>query len=238
MEYKLHERIIHDWDSVEEFQSDIVDAYLLRKNTIYDLSRKLSCFDVETAAIYKKAYEFITDGTVLIVEERDINLIPEAYRFCTILRHHNSYHNKDENFLMYHNEVLHYIDSDNLSNSLSRLLEHDIEAVDEHTLELIIDNIDTISMNKSQYRAFENKIRNTRLTAPGIDVLAWCDVGGYDYWHDPENGLNYVALTISIHSKDVDEYDVENLVLDSITEFEEFVASGTKLVEYMEKGYI
>ena len=89
--------------------------------------------------------------------------------------------------------------------------------------------IKTEDMNQKEYQEFEDICDKAVINRTKYSIFTCYDASGFDYWNDPENGSNYISLTISINKhfdatmtdKDIERLyqDIETLI-DNLSVFD------------------
>lgn len=228
-----------NWSYDTTFKDALCSAYWHRQN---DFAIENLPYSEENKNDLIKAYEFITNGHVAVRPSEDVQLIPEGFRYCS---QHTVYDvgstGDPAAFSIYHKEPMMEVDLNDLAKDLTRSLGYD--AVYESDgwmfdfIDLTVHDIDTWSMTEEEYDEFVLKVDSVDLSDSGVSIYACHDVSGYKYWNDPDNGMNYVSFRIQVFHSDITTEDIECLLLDTLTDFEKYKASGEKMLEYMDKGY-
>lgn len=84
---------------------------------------------------------------------------------------------------------------------------------------LFMDNLMNVYahlMTKKEYIAMEKDLSKNAIKRKLYDVYAWNDCSGYKYWKEEgeNNSSNYIQVTVSIKTKNLDKIDIEKLKKD------------------------
>lgn len=51
--------------------------------------------------------------------------------------------------------------------------------------------------SEKEYNEVENQINNFEIKREEYTVYGWCDISGFDYWHNQMNEENYIQISVS-----------------------------------------